>query len=67
LKANFQDEKYIDIMLRILEKYKNIENKIFIFDTKIETAKYIKSVNKNIKIFPSIAHAYDIERFNSYT
>lgn len=67
LKSKFQEQKYIDIILNILQKYDNIENKIFIFDTKIETAKYIKSKNKYIKLFPSISHTYDIKRYNSYT
>jgi hypothetical protein len=54
-------------MLDVLKKYKNIENKIFIFDLKIETAKYIKSINTNIKLFPSVAHEYDIIRYNFST
>lgn len=67
LKAKFQEKKYIDIMVNLLEKYENIENKIFIFDIKIETAKYVKSKNNKIKLFPSISHNYDIERYNSCT
>ncbi len=67
LKAKFQEKKYINIMLDVLKKYKNIENKIFIFDLKIETAKYIKSINTNIKLFPSVAHEYDIIRYNFST
>ena len=67
LKSKFQEEKYIDVMLDILNKYENIESKIFIFDVKIETAQYLKSKNKNIKLFPSISHKYDIERYNSCT
>lgn len=67
LKAKFQEKKYIDVMIDILNKYENIENKIFIFDVKIETAKYIKLKYKNIKLFPSISHIYDKERYNSCT
>jgi hypothetical protein len=54
-------------MLNILENFKEISEKIFIFDVKIETAQYIKSKNAEIKLFPSISHEYDIQRFNSCT
>ncbi len=67
LKSKYQEEKYIDAMLRILENFPWIEEKIFIFDTKIETAKYIKSKNGKIKLFPSVAHEHDITRYNSCT
>lgn len=67
LKAKFQEKKYIDIILNILDKFENIENKIFIFDINIETAKYIKSINKSIKLFPSVAHEFDIFRYNKST
>lgn len=67
LKSKFQEQKYIDIMINILNKFENIENKIFIFDIKIEIAQYIKSKYNKIKLFPSIAHEYDIERYNNCT
>ncbi len=67
LKSKFQEKIYIDIIINILEKYENIENKIFIFDIKIEFAKYIKYINKNILLFASLSHEYDIERFNLST
>jgi len=67
LKSKFQEKKYINLMLSILDKFSWIEEKIFIFDVKIETAKYLKYKNYKIKIFPSISHQYDIKRFNKFT
>lgn len=67
LKAKFQEKRYIDIILKILGDFKDIENKVCIFDLKIETAKYIKSKNKNLKLFASVSHKYDIDRYNVYT
>lgn len=67
LKSKYQEERYIDEMLRILENFPWIEEKVFIFDTKIETAKYIKSKNGGIKLLPSVAHEHDITRYNNYT
>ncbi len=66
LKSTFQDKSTIDYIVWIFNKY-DLYEKIFIFDVKIDTAKYIKSIDKNIKLYPSVAHNYDIERYNKYT
>lgn len=47
-----------------MKKYPGIEEKIYIFDASIETAKHIKGQFSEVKIFPSVAHPYDIERYN---
>lgn len=67
LKSKYQKQEYINKILNIFKIFPWIEEKIFIFDLTISTAEYIKSKNKNIKIFASISHEYDIERYNEYT
>jgi len=67
LKSKFQEKKYIDIILKVFNKFENIESKIFIFDIKINTAQYIKFKNNKIKLLPSVSHKYDIKRYNSCT
>ena len=67
LKAKFQDEKYLSIIIWELRKFPWILDKIFIFDSTIEAAEYIKTSLITCKIFPSVAHSYDIYRYGQYT
>jgi len=67
LKGNFQKKKYLDILINILKNYRNILNKLIIFDIKIETAKYLKNKIPNLLLAPSIAHKFDIKRYNKFT
>ncbi len=64
LKYKFQQKKYIDSIIYSMKRHPSIEEKIYIFDASIETAEYIKSLIPAIKIFPSVAHPYDIKRYN---
>lgn len=67
LKSKFQKREYIDIMIEIMKTIPEIVQKIFIFDITIEIAHYIKSIFPELQLFPSVAHPYDMERFNSHT
>ena len=40
--------------------------KLFVFDTKIETARYLKESLPALPLSPSAAHPYDIIRYNEY-
>lgn len=64
LKGIFQTNDKIDILLEELKKYPEALNKIIIFDIKPETARYIKSKLPELKLAPSVAHEYDIKRYN---
>ena len=64
LKGGFQEKKYLDILLKSLKQNKNVLRKIIIFDVKTDTAKYLKSNLPQIILAPSVAHPYDIERYN---
>lgn len=62
LKSDNQNKEDLDILLSYLE---NIDPAyFFIFDTTVETAKYLKERNRKLQLAPSVAHPYDINRFN---
>ncbi len=62
VKHGIQNKKDLDILLGYLKKDGN--KKFMLFDIKIETAKYLKEKNPNLNLAPSIAHSYDIKRYN---
>ena len=63
IKHAWQKKEYID---RILAELKQADLKRFIFfDLKIETARYIKIKNPALRLAPSVAHPYDILRYNA--
>jgi len=64
LKGKFQKKIYTDILLANLKQKEDLLRKIVIFDVKTGTAKYLKSNLPQIILAPSIAHPYDIKRYN---
>jgi len=66
-KGGFQKQIYIDVLLDLFKKYTNdLIDRIIFFDIKSETAKRMKSKMAGLHLAPSVAHLYDIERFNSF-
>ena len=65
LKGSYQSKEKIDLLLDEIKKIPEIIPKILIFDLKPEYAKYIKSKIPELKLAPSIAHEYDIKRYNN--
>ncbi len=65
LKGINQTNNKVDILLNEIKKYPEVINKLLIFDVKPETAIYIKSKIPQIKLAPSVAHEYDLERYNN--
>lgn len=64
LKGKYQDKKYLDILLKYLGDCKNVLKKMLIFDVKLETAMYLKKRMPELMLAPSVAHPYDIKRYN---
>jgi glycerophosphoryl diester phosphodiesterase len=63
LKHTFQIETTnLDVLLRELESFEIA--KFILFDVTIETAQYLKERNNALRIAPSVAHRYDIKRYN---
>jgi glycerophosphoryl diester phosphodiesterase len=67
LKSWFQEKKYLDNLLDQLKNHRMAASKTIIFDVKTETAAYLKKKMPEIILAPSIAHPYDIQRFNQFT
>ena len=63
IKHAWQKKEYIELILAEL-KHADLERFIF-FDLKIDTARYIKMKNPTLKLAPSVAHPYDILRYNA--
>lgn len=66
LKSKFQIKELLNILDELIIKYPNIIQKLFIFDLKIDTAKYLKDKLPEIQLFFSVSHEYDKERFNNF-
>jgi len=64
LKSQYQEMKLLDVLIKLIQNHPKIIEKLFIFDIKIDTAKYLKDINPNIKLFFSVSHEYDKQRFN---
>ncbi len=67
LKGDFQTKKHLDTLIKEIKKNTSLLSNFIIFDLKISTAKYLKNVFRGISLAPSVAHEYDIKRFNSLT
>lgn len=66
LKGKFQEKKYLNLLIKEINKNLDLLNYFFIFDVTIETAKYLKSQIPAVKLAPSVAHKYDVERYGKY-
>ncbi|MFQ5531489.1 MAG: glycerophosphodiester phosphodiesterase [Candidatus Nanoarchaeia archaeon] len=64
LKGKNQSTEKLDKLLEALKKYEDILDKFIIFDVKPETARYLKSKMPGLHLAPSVAHSYDIKRYN---
>lgn len=65
LKGKFQTPEYLDRLADALKKYQNIWERILIFDAKPEAAEYLRKRGVQTHYAPSVAHPYDIKRYNS--
>lgn len=63
LKYRSQNMEALDTILSYLENQDT--TKFFVFDVTLETAKYLKQKNDKINLAPSVAHPFDIARYNS--
>ena len=64
LKSQCQKKELLDILAKVIENNPKIIEELFIFDIKTDTAKYLKEKISNIKVFFSVVHEYDKQRFN---
>lgn len=64
LKARFQNPEPLERLINALKKYEDILEKLIVFDVKEETAKKLKGIYPHLRLAPSVAHPYDIARYN---
>ncbi len=65
VKGKYQEKQFIVPLIQLLRQYKEIIPRTLIFDLKPETARYIKQNLPGINLAPSVAHEYDIKRYNN--
>jgi glycerophosphoryl diester phosphodiesterase len=65
LKHSCHNKETLDILLTQLQGID--PSSLIIFDVTIETAQYLRLKNNALNLAPSVAHPYDIERYNSVT
>ncbi len=65
LKSKFQNEKHLNILISSLETQPQTLSRLVIFDLIPETAIYLKQRLPTICLAPSVAHKYDIFRYNA--
>ena len=62
IKSKLQEPKYLD---KIAEELQEADPERFVlFDLKVEAARHLKEKNPKLHLAPSVAHPYDIERYN---
>lgn len=64
LKARLQNPEILERVMRALSKHQDIFDKFIVFDVKPETARILKKEFPNLRLAPSVAHPYDISRYN---
>jgi len=63
IKSKLQKPEYLDKILRELQEAD--PERFMLFDLIIDAARYLKEKNPKLHLAPSIAHPYDIERYNT--
>jgi hypothetical protein len=63
-KGKYQTLEKTKILIRALKKNEDILNRLIIFDVKPETARVIKKLLPRACLAPSVAHEFDIKRYN---
>lgn len=64
LKYSWQSPEYLDIILEKLERAEIDFEHFVMFDVKIEAARYLKKKCPQLSLAPSVAHPFDIQRYN---
>lgn len=65
LKARFQTPETFKRIIEALAKHEDIFPKFLVFDVKPETARVLKREFPTLRLAPSVAHLWDITRYNN--
>lgn len=64
LKAHLQTPETLERIMEALSRHTNVFSKFLVFDIKPDTARALKREFPSLRLAPSVAHPYDITRFN---
>lgn len=64
-KGILQTSENISKLLEYLKKHEDLLGRILIFDITEDTARKMLDTIPSLSLYPSVSHAYDIERYNS--
>lgn len=65
LKGQNQNDTFTKALAKSLLPQRNIFQRILIFDLKVSTAGFLRKACPGIGLAPSVAHAFDVQRFQS--
>jgi glycerophosphoryl diester phosphodiesterase len=63
VKGDVQEKEHLNMLIDLI-CHRNLEN-LILFDIRKEGAEYIKNALPNVKVYASVSHPYDIERFGT--
>lgn len=64
LKGKFQNEEDMTLLMEHLQRNEDVLPRLLIFDVRIETAQVLLTRLPQIQLTPSVAHTYDVKRYN---
>ncbi len=64
-KGKFQNPRDIKLLIKYLKRNSDVLFKILVFDVKPQTANMLLRTFPDLQLAPSVAHQYDVTRFNS--
>lgn len=65
LKGKFQTQEQLERLFSVLSEYPTVLPSLLLFDVTLNTAQYIKERYPQVLLAPSVAHPYDISRYNT--
>lgn len=64
-KGKYQNPKNIKLLIEHLKKNSDVLSRILVFDVKPQTAGILLEAFPELQLAPSVAHQYDVQRYNS--
>jgi len=65
LKGRFQETKYLALLVAALKDARDVLDRIVVFDVRPATARFLARELPELRLSPSVAHPYDIERYGA--
>jgi glycerophosphoryl diester phosphodiesterase len=64
LKSRLQTDEMLERIIKVLDNNRQVFDKLIVFDVKRGTAEKLKGKFPDLRLVPSVAHPYDIKRYN---